>query len=457
MKMILRLSKIVLCLVLFIIVSVATTVPEFCTLSDSEIPTCSKNEEIFKTLDWWEKMSVKKPIQCKTPKHWILQSPLLKLFSKQMPVVSLKCKHNQTPTKYSFKGQIKDGRLEGLGKLKLGETVLAGGEDQTCLKVNLVLGQQPSEIIATFVNGCLHGVAKIVLSGGRFIIGNYINGLADGFQREWNEDGSLTYAGFSHQGARIGKAWYRTGKSLVYDDIATINRSDDLTVVVPLEPDSITSKVLSGRYWPHISTLHDIYQTKLNNVELEDQSCFIKVTTEIESEGSDDFFYDVKHDKVILKHSEGNQALCKLLDNQDGNVSDKLIGWFKEINLDLPNIHQTLLQMRIEISNPKSEEKLISEVLFNDETVDSDPRSPPAAFNITFFETERSKTFVGVAGFDSQGRFHGLVELKASFNKSLEHKFGFELKHVDSVRAVFSHGEIDGPAIIKTKVCKTFN
>jgi antitoxin component YwqK of YwqJK toxin-antitoxin module len=96
-------------------------------------------------------------------------------------------------TKFSYRGfSVKNGILEGLGKLKLNSEQT----NEICLKVNKVLGRDPVEIIGTFVNGTLNGNAKIVLHDGRIIIANYLNGLSDGFSREWNKNGTLEFAGF---------------------------------------------------------------------------------------------------------------------------------------------------------------------------------------------------------------------------------------------------------------------
>ena len=98
-------------------------------------------------------------------------------------------------TKFSFRGfSIKNGILEGLGKLKLNAENTKTNE--ICLKVNKVLGRDPIEIIGTFSNGTLNGNAKIVLHDGRVIIANYINGLSDGFAREWDKNRTLEFAGF---------------------------------------------------------------------------------------------------------------------------------------------------------------------------------------------------------------------------------------------------------------------
>ena len=438
---------------LTIFLSVAET--EFCKLSDSALSSC--NKDVFKIEEWWREMSVQKPLKCETPKRWIRESPLLKLFSKQMPVVSVPCRPAQSPVKFSFKGKIEEGRLKGPGKLKLGRKVLEVNQDPICIKVNQILGQEPIEIIGTFVNGYLHGNAKILLSDGKVVLANYVDGLSDGFRREWNENGSLTFAGFYHKGARIGKAWQKVGESLVYDEVATIDRADDLTVVIPLQSNSVNSKIISGKYWPHIFTLHNFFRTKIVLIELEDHSCFLKIKTEIVNKGSDgDFFFDIKQDLMIEKYSEENKPLCQMHDKQEGNVSEKLVETFKTLNHDLPNLHQTLLKMKLESSDPKFGEKLISGVSFNNENASLDPWSSPSTFNLTFFEKENRKTFIGIAGFDAVGRFHGLAELTTSSDINLDQKFGFELKHVDTVRAVFNHGDVDGPVMVTTKVSKFF-
>jgi len=121
---------------------------------------------------------------------------------------------DEEPIDFSFRGAIEDGKLKGLGKLKLGSKVDSSGSG-TCITLSKLLGQDPVEIIGTFVNGVLHGNAKITLSDGKVVISNFANGLADGLRREWDENGNLIYVGFSQSGANIGKAWQKAGKNLV--------------------------------------------------------------------------------------------------------------------------------------------------------------------------------------------------------------------------------------------------
>ena len=41
---------------------------------------------------WWQEMSVQKPLtKCQPPKEWIIDSPLLKLFRSEKPIISYPC------------------------------------------------------------------------------------------------------------------------------------------------------------------------------------------------------------------------------------------------------------------------------------------------------------------------------------------------------------------------------
>jgi antitoxin component YwqK of YwqJK toxin-antitoxin module len=57
--------------------------------------------------------------------------------------------------------------------------------------VNKILGQDLVEVIGTFVDGVLHGNAKFVLANKWVVIASFINGLAEGLRREWDERGNL--------------------------------------------------------------------------------------------------------------------------------------------------------------------------------------------------------------------------------------------------------------------------
>ena len=61
---------------------------------------------VTKIKDWWSEMAIQKPVKCKAPKKWIHDSPILKLFSRQMPVISYPCAFGELMLEVFF---IKNG------------------------------------------------------------------------------------------------------------------------------------------------------------------------------------------------------------------------------------------------------------------------------------------------------------------------------------------------------------
>lgn len=61
--------------------------------SATEEDELSMEGKVYEQItSWWQEMSVQKPlIKCQPPKEWIIDSPLLKLFRSEMPVISYPC------------------------------------------------------------------------------------------------------------------------------------------------------------------------------------------------------------------------------------------------------------------------------------------------------------------------------------------------------------------------------
>ena len=354
-------------------------------------------------------MSIQKPIFCQTPPQWILQSPMLvEAFSRHIPVHSYPCRPYEVPIRFSFRGEILDGRLNGSGKLKLGSKNL-NSDGEACLKVNNIIGKEIKELIGTFVDGLLHGNAKIVFTNGNVIIANCERGLFDGLQRTWDEQGNLMQVGFYQSGAKIGKSWSIIGKSLVYEDVSTTFQ----TVVIPFE-ESFNEEVLIGDYWPHIYTLKNVEKGNVIDISFEDKSCLIKIEAKNEEcRNHDNYFFDIRFDKIIQSFSEKHQILCELNRKEGIANSEKLVGWYEGINESLYNqqIHQILLQMRQEKTGPESGPQLVSNVTFNGGT---------RTFNVTFFGKQNAEVIVDTAAFNEEGILHGFASLQGSKSHCLK-------------------------------------
>ena len=53
------------------------------------------------------------------------------------------------------------------------------------------------------------------------------------------------------------------GNNLVYTDVATINRSDDLAIVIPFKNGTIGSVIMAGKLWQHFGILDEVQQVKI--------------------------------------------------------------------------------------------------------------------------------------------------------------------------------------------------
>ena len=236
---------------------------------------------------------------------------------------------------------------------------------------------------------------------------------------------------------------------MVYQDTATIHHSDDPAIIIPIE-ESTNQKILSGNYWPHICIIEDPWQVELADPKHEGQSCILKLETKNEQKGFADFYFDVYYDEIIQKFSENQKPLCNLNLNEDAKVSEKLKKWFESLTFEVPKEQHIVLQMRQETGIPQSGEKLVSNFVFNNETISPSPFKPPATFNVTLFEKENAQAYVNTIGFDADNKLHGLVRLKINQARNFKSKLGFDLNGVSFISMVYKHGEVEGPVMLTT-------
>lgn len=323
----------------------------------------------------------------------------------------------------------------------------------TCLKVGRILGQDIVEVIGTFVNGVLHGNAKFILGDGKVVIANYANGLAFGLRRDWDVNGTLTSVSFSYQGGKVGKSWQLIGKSLVYSDVATLNRSDDLAVVIPFKTDSTNTQILAGKFWNHIMVLNEVQKVKTMKAAMDEGGCNLNLSIE-PGDHILSSFYDVQWDKFIEKfHDHKSAQNCQDFERMDSSTPQKLEKWYEEANLGThsKNYYQLALQMRQESEAPSSGPLVISEISFkNDKSEDS--QWSPNEMTVTFFEKQQSNVTALLVSFDDQLRLHGVVELQGGNLLEMNHKFGFEFTNVIVFRGMFNHGILEGPAQFHLRV-----
>ena len=159
------------------------------------VPLCvnsigSEHEQIIK---WWNKISEQKPLKCKiNPSYLQPLHPITRNLTNSWEFIriinSRPCTEFDSGKNYwihQFKGKKVNGRLEGPGKLKilkLAKYVHDENNDETCIhriKFPNIL-KDIIEVVGTFVNGTLHGTAKLVLEDQNTVIANFENGTLHG-------------------------------------------------------------------------------------------------------------------------------------------------------------------------------------------------------------------------------------------------------------------------------------
>ena len=107
-----------------------------------------------------------------------------------------------TTPPYVFRGRVKDGYLEGNGKLKVlnktnwyllpEETKREVNNNSICYNLTRFMQKGVVELVGTFKNGSLHGVAKATLEDSSLSISDFKHGQCHRFLRDWDEKKSDT-------------------------------------------------------------------------------------------------------------------------------------------------------------------------------------------------------------------------------------------------------------------------
>ena len=284
------------------------------------------HEEI---LQWWSKVSVQKPIQCKMNSIYTLsfhQSSSVKNIINDLSSVPIVRSHpcletDQKYLDYVFKGSIKSGHFEGPGKLKIFEhwdiDTIDEKAKETC--ISTIGNQRQMEIVGNFKNGTLYGVAKIVLQDNSTTISNYVNGEAHGAERMWDPSKKLFSYSYRIKSQKISKCWKADETYLYVTDYCSFIQEDDDFSSIVLIPFDVDEEILVGTF----NALRLIGGTaegvieELHSANIEitssDKDCFMMLKWHLENKKDYKLFLNQggKHKKVpLLKYK--NQPMCSL-------------------------------------------------------------------------------------------------------------------------------------------------
>ena len=146
-------------------------------------------------LQWWEKMSVQKPVKCQLNPELLQDFPSFAKKYLHVPDYLLKphlCDQNKIRD-YKLKGlKIINGTIEGTGKITFLKAKEAQYEESLrddkhsvtyCLSRFSFEEKEVIEIIGTFENGLLTGPVKLKLEDGTVSIAKFVKGIPRGLFR----------------------------------------------------------------------------------------------------------------------------------------------------------------------------------------------------------------------------------------------------------------------------------
>merc|ERR1711976_2980 len=222
-------------------------------------------------LQWWDKMSVQKPVKCQ------LNPELLQDFhpvaQKYLHVPENFIRPRLCGQKeirdYKSKGlKINNGTIEGTGKIIFLKAKAAQYEESLredkheityCLSRSYFDDKEVIEIIGTFENGLLIGPVKLKLGDGTTSIANFIKGVPRGLYRIWDKEGQLLKIFYKDIQLK-GFQWGMVNKYLVYNYNPLVKDEDISSVAIPKNE---SEPVLVGDYNYALSLLDNIYSADI--------------------------------------------------------------------------------------------------------------------------------------------------------------------------------------------------
>ena len=429
------------------------------------------HEEI---LQWWKKVSVQKPIQCKINPIYTLpfQSSVVNNIIDDLsyvPVVkSYPCSENdQKYLDYKFKGNITNGHFEGPGKLKIFDhwdiDTIDEKAKETC--ISTIGNQGNMEVVGTFKNGILHGVAKMTLQDKSTTISNFVNGEAHGAERLWGPDKKLFSYSYRIKRQQKSKCWKADETYIYVSDYCSIVQEDEDFSSIILIPFDIKEEILVGTF----NVLRLIGGTaegvieELHSANLEitsnEKDCFMMLKWHLEKRKDYKLILNLsgKHKKVpLLKYK--TQPMCTQENSLKPSNSEKkpekqFVLWENYlINTNdsryPPNGYEVLDLVKPEESHME-ENKVQQNFLGNDVKIYTSKYS--IYVNFSHWNGESVPWIAKKISFDSNGHLHGIctfsIEKKFMKNTGTHNFLNWSIKYF---HGKFVHGKLQGMAYLET-------
>ena len=190
---------------LFALHSCSVAISQESNRSNTNLFDHDKHKKIMGSiLRWWQYNNITKFLDCKFRQTSIYTKKEIFNMIFTPEIKSFPCTREATTPQFYFIGNIRNGYLEGKGKLLFitdkewskvppskRKEMLALSNFHVCLKISNFQGKAIKKIEGTFKNGALHGMAKVSYMDNTLSIGSYKYGRAHGYRREFNQKHNL--------------------------------------------------------------------------------------------------------------------------------------------------------------------------------------------------------------------------------------------------------------------------
>ena len=426
-------------------------------------------------MKWWRTHNVTKPTECKqkTTKHYTEYGE--NEFIKLLPAPEIKsfpCSGSATSQKYHFGGSIREGYLEGKGKLEfIGEeewSKLSNLDSKrkkimamrnVCVIASTLQANKVKEIIGSFKNGSLQGLTKVTYIDKSFYIGYYKHGKAHGYGRIFDSEGSLMDAGGYYSGWEAAYHWrYRHGH-ILYQKRDIVNDYVSPTLVFAIAKDGSLTDPIAGDYFHHSGTLTNIHNVRLINTSSSKSNCVLDIEYKLSTK--ENYTYSLSSKiRYPLFGQKDYKVLCNTTKRYEtGNIAERLKKWIDSITnlLEYRSIRpgmafsrapEILWQLRPELEQLDADKsiKLISNIVFC---------SKINSMKATIFGSSpvKIKLRIGLFSVDNDSKLNGFNEIEITPERKQHVPRDKSLNwYPTRIAGNFKHGVLNGLALITTNV-----
>ena len=384
-------------------------------------------------LEWWKRNDESKPLSCNFKINTSYKNSfLVGIVSPEVKVITCPKSDKNSSRLYFKGGGIKDGYLEGKGKLAyindtqwkklLPQKKKEIAEQNICLKAQNLDSKNVAEIIGTFKKGFLHGKAKVSYDEGSYSIANYRNGKVHGYQRIFGPNGTLVEAGVFDGGWPTGRFWKIESDSLIFYDRSMVVDDYKYSLVFPLTKEGNLKDPMAGDFNPHSSSLANTHKVLLKGILSDRSDCVLEIDYQLLEKQT--YSYSIfSHTKfpLFLDH---DSLLCNIIQkNESSTPASKLDNWLSAIDETLEPImngftdtgsvhshkraHEILWRLKPIREDPNHN---ISQKLIHDINVDRENQSISAS--ILGSPPLQLRFLGGEVALDSENRPHGFNDLQ---------------------------------------------